>query len=231
MGAIVNAICIVVGAGLGLVIQKGLSQRFHDILMKGMSLCVVVIGIQGAIEASNTMLLILALLFGALLGEALNIEKAMEDLSYKLEKTLVKNPKESQFAQGFLSAIMIFCVGAMAIVGSLQSGLLGDHSMLYSKGIIDGIIAVLLASTNGVGVLFSAIAVLLYEVTMTLLAGVLGTYLSEDVISAMSSTGSVLLIALGFNMLDITKFKVMNYIPAVFLPILLLPILKWLGLF
>lgn len=231
MGAIVNAICIVVGAGLGLVIQKGLSQRFHDILMKGMSLCVVVIGIQGAIEASNTMLLILALLFGALLGEALNIEKAMEDLSYKLEKTLVKNPKESQFAQGFLSAIMIFCVGAMAIVGSLQSGLLGDHSMLYSKGIIDGIIAVLLASTNGVGVLFSAIAVLLYEGTMTLLAGVLGTYLSEDVISAMSSTGSVLLIALGFNMLDITKFKVMNYIPAVFLPILLLPILKWLGLF
>lgn len=231
MGAIVNAICIVVGAGLGLVIQKGLSQRFHDILMKGMSLCVVVIGIQGAIEASNTILLILALLFGALLGEALNIEKAMEDLSYKLEKTLVKNPKESQFAQGFLSAIMIFCVGAMAIVGSLQSGLLGDHSMLYSKGIIDGIIAVLLASTNGVGVLFSAIAVLLYEGTMTLLAGGLGTYLSEDVISAMSSTGSVLLIALGFNMLDITKFKVMNYIPAVFLPILLLPILKWLGLF
>lgn len=231
MGAIVNAICIVVGAGLGLVIQKGLSQRFHDILMKGMSLCIVVIGIQGAIEASNTMLLILALLFGALLGEALNIEKTMEDLSYKLEKTLVKNLKESQFAQGFLSAIMIFCVGAMAIVGSLQSGLLGDHSMLYSKGIIDGIIAVLLASTNGVGVLFSAIAVLLYEGTMTLLAGGLGTYLSEDVISAMSSTGSVLLIALGFNMLDITKFKVMNFIPAVFLPILLLPILKWLGLF
>lgn len=230
MGAIVNAICIVVGAGFGLVIHKGLSQRFHDILMKGMSLCVVVIGIQGAMQATDTMLLILSLIFGSLIGEGLNIEKAMEDLSYKIEKRLVENPEESQFAQGFLSAIMIFCVGAMAIVGSLQSGLLSDHSMLYSKGIIDGIVAVLLASTNGVGVLFSAIAVLIYEGSMTLLAGILGTYLSESIISAMSSTGSVLLIALGLNMLDISKFKVMNYIPAVFLPILLLPLLEWMGL-
>lgn len=230
MGAIVNAICIVIGAGLGLIIQKGLSQRFHDILMKGMSLCVVVIGIQGAMQATDTMLLILSLVFGSLIGEGLNIEKAMEDLSYKIEKRLVKNPKESQFAQGFLSAIMIFCVGAMAIVGSLQSGLLGDDSMLYSKGIIDGIIAILLASTNGIGVLFSSIAVLIYEGGMTLLADVLGSYLSDSVITGMSSVGSVLLIALGLNMLEVTNFKVMNYIPAVFLPILLLPLLKWIGL-
>lgn len=230
MGAIVNAICIVIGAGLGLIIQKGLSQRFHDILMKGMSLCVVVIGIQGAMQATDTMLLILSLVFGSLIGEGLNIGKAMEYLSYNIEKRLVKDPKESQFAQGFLSAIMIFCVGAMAIVGSLQSGLLGDDSMLYSKGIIDGIIAILLASTNGIGVLFSSIAVLIYEGGMTLLAGVLGSYLSDSVITGMSSTGSVLLIALGLNMLEVTNFKVMNYIPAVFLPILLLPLLKWIGL-
>ncbi|MGT2754227.1 DUF554 domain-containing protein [Streptococcus ovis] len=230
MGAIVNAMCIVIGAGLGLGIQKGLSQRFHDILMKGMSLCVVVIGIQGAMQATDTMLLILSLVFGSLIGEGLNIEKAMEHLSYKIEKRLVKDPKESQFAQGFLSAIMIFCVGAMAIVGSLQSGLLDDDSMLYSKGIIDGIIAILLASTNGIGVLFSSIAVLLYEGGMTLLAGFLGSYLSDSVITGMSSVGSVLLIALGFNMIEVTHFKVMNYIPAVFLPILLLPLLKWMGL-
>lgn len=118
----------------------------------------------------------------------------------------------------------------MAIVGSLQSGLLGDDSMLYSKGIIDGIIAILLASTNGIGVLFSSITVLIYEGGMTLLAGVLGSYLSDSVITGMSSTGSILLIALGLNMLEVTNFKVMNYIPAVFLPILLLPLLKWIGL-
>jgi uncharacterized membrane protein YqgA involved in biofilm formation len=118
----------------------------------------------------------------------------------------------------------------MAIIGSLQSGLLGDHSMLYSKGIIDGIISILLAATNGIGVMFSAFAILIYEGGMTLLAGQVGTYLSDPVIAAMSSTGSVLLIALALNMLDITNFKVMNYIPAVFLPIILVPILAWLGL-
>ena len=230
MGAIVNAICIVVGAGIGLLIHKGLSQRFSDILMKGASLCVLVLGFQGAMKATDPILLILALTLGAIIGEALNIELAMEKLSYRLEKILVKNPQESRFANGFLSAIMIFCVGAMAIIGSLQSGLLGDHSMLYSKGIIDGIISILLAATNGIGVMFSAFAILIYEGGMTLLANQVGAYLSDPVIAAMSSTGSVLLIALALNMLEITSFKVMNYIPAVFLPIILVPILAWLGL-
>lgn len=229
MGAIVNAICIVIGSGIGLIIHKGLSPRFSDIIMKGASLCVLLLGIQGAIKAENGLLLILAIVLGAIIGEALNIELAMEKFSYRLEKILVKNPDQSTFAQGFLSAVMIFCVGAMAIVGSLQSGLLSDHSMLYNKGILDGIISILLAATNGVGVLFSAVAILIYEGGMTLLAGQLGNYLSSSVIAAMSSTGSVLLIALALNMLDITKFKVMNYIPAVFLPILLVPFLAWLG--
>lgn len=230
MGAIVNAICIVIGAGVGLLIHKGLSQRFSEIIMKGVSLCVLVLGLQGATKATDAILLILCLVLGAIIGEAINIEAATKNLSYRLEKLLVKNPEESKFAQGFLSAIMIFCVGAMAIVGSLQSGLQNDHSMLYSKGIIDGIIAILLAATNGIGVMFSALAILIYEGGMTLLAGQLGNYLSDNVVAAMSSTGFVLLMALALNMLEITKFKVMNYIPAVFLPILLIPILNWLGL-
>lgn len=230
MGAIVNAICIVLGAGLGMLLHKGLSQRFSDIIMKGASLCVLVLGIQGAMKASDGLLLIIAIVLGAIIGEALNIELAMERFSYRLEKILVKNPKESTFAQGFLSAVMIFCVGAMAIVGSLQSGLLGDHSMLYNKGILDGIISILLAATNGIGVMFSALAILIYEGGMILLAGQLGAYLSDSVIAAMSSTGSVLLIALALNMLEISKFKVMNYIPAVFLPIILVPVMAWLGL-
>lgn len=230
MGAIVNAICIVIGASLGLLIKKGLPQRFNESIMQGIGLCVIIIGIQGEIKTDNLILMILSVVIGVIIGEALNIEKAMEDFSKTLEKLLVKDAQESQFAQGFLSAIMIFCVGSMAIVGSLESGLLGQHSTLYSKGLLDGIIAILLASTYGFGVLVSALAVLIYEGGMTLLASFLAPYLSDAVISTISAVGSALLIALGANLLEITKFRVMNFIPAVFLPILLLTILTWLGL-
>lgn len=229
MGAIVNTICVILGAGLGLLIKKGLSEQLNDSIMKGVSLCVVIIGLQGALKVDNVMLMIIAIVLGAIIGESLNIEKAMEGLSYKLEHIFFKDAEDSQFAQGFLSAMMIFCVGAMAIVGSLESGLLGNHTTLYSKGMLDGIVAVLLASTQGIGVLFSAFAVLVYEGSMTILATLIGPYLSTEVIAAMSAIGNVLLFALGANMLGITKIRVMNYIPAVFLPILLVPLFHLLG--
>lgn len=229
MGAIVNTICIILGAGLGLLIKKGLSEQLNDSIMKGVSLCVVIIGLQGALKVDNVMLMIIAIVLGAIIGESLNIEKAMETFSYKLERIFVKDTENSQFAQGFLSAMMIFCVGAMAIVGSLESGLLGNHTTLYSKGMLDGIVAVLLASTQGIGVIFSAFAVLVYEGSMTILSTLIGPYLSTEVIAAMSAIGNVLLFALGTNMLGMTKIRVMNYIPAVFLPILLVPLFHLLG--
>lgn len=230
MGTLVNTANIIVGSLLGLVIHKGLAPRFNDMIMKGIALCILVIGIEGSLNSQNMIIVIISIVIGGIIGEALQLDKLLIHLANHLQGIVAKNNPESTFAQGFMSATMLFCIGAMAIVGSLQSGLANDNQMLYTKSILDGITALILASSHGIGVAFSALAVLVYQGTLTLSASFLAPFLSQVTITEMSTVGSVLLIGLGFNLLEMTQLKVTNYIPAIFLPIILIPLGQFLGL-
>ena len=226
-GSIVNALLVIFGAGVGLLVRKvlgkasggGALERVSDALMKGMALCVMVIGIMGALETQNIMIVILSVMFGAIIGELLKLQSGVERLGVRLEE--LSKGRFGEITQGFVAASLLFCVGSMAIVGALNSGLLGDHTMLYTKSMIDMIAAFALASSLGFGVILSSVFVLVYQGTITLLAVWIAPFLNAATIAEMTAVGSLLIIAISLNMLGLTKIKVMNYVPAIFIPILL----------
>ena len=220
-GALVNAVTIIFGALLGLLFKKGIPERISDTLSKGLALCVLMIGAQGIMKGSNTLVTILSVVLGGLLGELIGIDNGMQKLGLWVQSKVSRGESTSPIAEGFVSASLLFVVGAMAVVGSLQSGLARDHSTVFAKSILDGVSSVIFASTLGFGVLLSAIPVLVYQGGITLLAGFLSPLLSDIVIAEMTAAGSVLIIGLSLNMLGLTKIKVANYLPAIFLPILL----------
>lgn len=219
LGTIVNAAAILMGGLVGLFVKGGLPERFAQTVMQGVALCVLLIGVSGALEGMpHLMAVILYMVLGALLGEGLKIEEGLERFGKRVEEKFSKG--DSQFTKGFVTSSLLFCVGAMAIMGSFESGLKGAHDILYSKSILDGIAALIFASTLGVGVLFSAASVLIYQGLLTLLSGALSAVLTEVVIVQMSAVGGLLIMALGLNMLLSSKLKVGNLLPAIFLPIL-----------
>lgn len=190
--------------------------------MQGIGLVVITIGISGAVNGVNTLVLILSMVIGIVIGEGLDIHQRINLFIEKATKRLNGDKDQSEFTQAFMTATMLFCIGSMAIVGSLESGLTGDNATLYTKSVIDGISAVLFSSSLGIGVLFASIPLLLYQGSLIIFAQLLAPILSDAVILEMTTVGSVLLIGMGLNMLDITDFKMMNFIPAIFLPILLM---------
>ena len=190
--------------------------------MQGIGLVVITIGVSGAVNGVNTLVLILSMVIGIVIGEELDIHQRINLFIEKATKRLSGDKDQSEFTQAFMTATMLFCIGSMAIVGSLESGLTGDNATLYTKSVIDGISAVLFSSSLGIGVLFASIPLLLYQGSLIVFAQLLAPILSDAVILEMTTVGSVLLIGMGLNMLDITDFKMMNFIPAIFLPILLM---------
>lgn len=225
LGSIINAALIVLGAIVGLFLKKGIPERISDPIMKGLGLCVAYIGISGALEGQNTIVLIISMVLGTIVGTLLDIDGKVNRLGDMLQKKFGEDGKTS-VAEGFVIATVLFCSGAMAIVGSIESGISGDHTTQITKGIIDLVCALIFASTMGAGVLFSSFSVLLYQGSLTLLAVCIAPLLSEYTIAEMSCAGSVLLIGLSLNMIGITKLKIMNYVPAIFMPILLCLIIK-----
>jgi Uncharacterized membrane protein, possible Na+ channel or pump len=230
VGTIVNAGVVIAGGLAGTVLKNGISERYKKIVMQGIGLSVLFIGVSGVIKEILTivdgnkldrqfiMLMIFSLVIGGLIGEFLKIEKRLEGLGDWFQKKIPG--KESSFSDGFVTASLVFCVGAMAIVGALEDGLSGNPSTLFAKSILDGITSLVFASTLGIGVAFSAIPVLVYQGSITLLAGVIKPWLSEAVISQMSLVGGVLIFAIGINLLEIKKIKVGNLLPAVFIPVI-----------
>ena len=223
LGTFVNTVAVIIGGSIGLLLKKGLPERIADTIMKGIGLCVLYIGIDGCLEGNNALITILSAAIGALIGELLDLDGKINRLGGWLERKTSKtaNDEKNTIAKGFVSASLLFCVGAMTIVGSLNSGLSGDHQMLYTKSLLDFIAAIIFASSLGFGVLFSALFVLVYQGSITLLAGFVAPFLTDVVIAEMTCIGSVLIMGIGLNMLGITKLKMMNYVPAIFLPILL----------
>lgn len=215
-GVIVNAVTIIVCGILGTYVIKSVPQRFENLVMKAVALALIYIGVSGALENEDVMILILSLVFGAIIGEAINIDKQMNRFGKWIECKM--GFSEGNFSKGFASASILFCTGSMAIVGSMQSGLQGNHEMLFAKAILDGIIGIVFASQLGIGVAFSAIPVFLYEGSIALGAGFMKDFLTDEIIREMSAVGSLLIAAIGFNFMEVKEVKVANLIPAIFLP-------------
>ena len=227
-----NAGLVVLGSIIGLLFQKKISQRLCDALIIVLGLCVLAIGITSAIGTKDTLCVILCMAVGTLLGEAIDIEKRMDRAGDALKRRLAKEDGEhSRFTESFVSATVLFCVGAMAINGSLEAGMHGNYSILISKGVIDGITSITFAAAMGVGVVFSVIPLILYQGALTLLAAWVGPYLGEAVTTEMSAVGGVIIIGIGLNMLGLPrkKLRVGNMLPAIFLPILYVPLSNWLS--
>lgn len=225
MGAVVNAVTIVICGIIGIIFKAGISERFNERIMHGIGLCVLVLGIVGVITVENTMVMIVSVLLGAITGEVLKLEERLVNGVKKIEDKVKHLNAINNLGEGFIAATMIFCVGSMAIVGALESGLLNDHSTLYAKSILDGIVSILLASSLGAGVILSSLPVLLYEGAITLMAGSMAPYLSDIVINEVVVVGSLLLIGLGLNLLEITELKIMNYVPAMLFPVIIMQFL------
>ena len=215
IGTLVNVIAVIAGSLLGMLLRKGLSQQLRNTLTTGMGLCVMLIGLKGALGTANEMLVILSVVIGSCLGVALKIEKRLDGLGTRLEKRFAPGDGESNFGKGFVTASLMYCVGAMAIVGSMDSGLRGDHSTL------DGVSSIILASTMGLGVMLSSVAVLIYQGSIALLAQVVAPLLTEYAIQEMSAVGGVLILGIGLNMIRKEHIPVGNMLPAMFIPLAL----------
>ena len=220
LGSIVNAAAIIVFGIVGSFLKKGLPKRYGDLVIAALGFFTVMLGVKFAMQTEHPLVVIFSMVLGAALGEWIDIEKRMDDLGNSVQDRL--KGFKGNFSQGFVNASLLFCVGSMAIMGSLQSGLLNDHQTLYTKAVMDGVIAVVFASTMGIGVAASAIPVFIYQGTITLLASFLQPYLSAAVILEMTAVGGVLLMGVGSNILEIKKVRVGNLIPAMFLPIIIM---------
>ena len=223
LGVLVNTLTVLIGSALGLLLKKGIPERIADTLMKAIGLCTVCIGFAGVIKGENTLIMILSVAAGGLLGCLLHIDDGLNRFSVFLEKKVQKRSKKGELSlsRGFISGSLLFCIGAMTVVGSLNAGLTGDNEMLYTKAILDLISSCVLSATLGAGVMLSAVFVLVFQGTIALAASFAAPYLSDAVIAEMTCAGSVLIVGLGLNLLNLTKIKVADYLPAIFLPILL----------
>ncbi len=222
-GTLVNALGILAGTAAGLLLGKLIPERLSDSITKGIALCVLYIGVSGTLVCKQPLVMILSMVLGVIVGELLRLDDRLNALGSAIERRLSRDASGSKgrIAEGFITATLLYCVGAMAIVGSLEAGLTGSHATIYAKTILDSVSSVIYASTMGFGVALSAIPVLLYQGGITLCASRLAPFLTDAVIDEMKAVGSLLIVAMSFNMLGLTKFKVMNYLPAMFFPILL----------
>jgi uncharacterized protein len=220
MGAIVNSIAIVVGGALGLLFRKGFPEKIAQTTLQILGLFTLVVGLGMAIQGQELIMVLISLTFGAALGEWLDIEGRLDRFGSWLEKRL--NLTEKSPAKGFIYTSLLFCVGSLAIVGSITDGLKGDHSILVTKALLDGIISIPFAATMGAGVLGSAVPVLLYQGSLTLLASKIQFFFTPVMVRELTSVGGVIVIGIGINILGLQKIRAANFIPALILIVLIL---------
>ncbi|NLA11188.1 MAG: DUF554 domain-containing protein [Firmicutes bacterium] len=233
LGTIVNAGAIIIGALLGNLLRSGFPEKYKAVIMQGISLVVILIGLSMALQTENVLVLTLSIVSGGIMGELLRIEERLTGLGEKLESRF--NSAGGQggklFTKGFVTASLVFCVGAMAIMGALESGLTGRHTTLFIKAIIDGVTATVFGSTMGLGVAFSGLPVLLYQGAITVAAAYVKPFLTEAMITEMTAVGGLLIFGIGLNLLtDKLQIKVGNLLPAIFLAIFFVVLLGRLPL-
>ena len=223
IGVLVNTVAIVIGSLIGLLCKKGIPEKYSKAIMTGIALCVVLIGIDGMLKGENSLVAIVSMVLGAVLGTLLDIDAFFNRLGNNVQEKFAAKGRNSTIAEGFVTAGLLFGVGSMAIVGSLNAGISGDNEMLFTKSLLDFISAIMLSVSLGFGVMLSAGLILVYQGAIALLAGVIAPFLTESAIASMTCVGSLMIFALGLNMLEITKIKVANYLPAlIFAPVITL---------
>ena len=227
----VNMALVLVGSAVGLLLKNRFSERMGQAVMKGLGLCTVGIGMSSLLGGKDTLCTIICVALGTILGEWLNIEKGMDDLGELLRRKLIKGEGNSRFVEGFVNATVLYCVGAMSINGAIAAGINGDYAILISKSVMDMVSSITFAAAMGIGVPFAVIPILLYEGGLTLLAGVVGPYLSAAVITEMSAVGGAIIVGIGLNLLGASKegIRVSNMLPAIFLPIAYVPLASWVA--
>lgn len=212
IGSLVNAAAIIGGSLLGVLLHSRFPERIRIIVFQGLGLCTLVIGMDMALKVQNILILIFSILLGGILGELMNLEGLFEKLANKL-KTTVKS-ENTNFTDGFITASLIFCIGAMAIVGSFDEGIRGDPTILYTKSILDAFASIALASTYGSGVLFSFLPVFVYQAALTVFAGFFQQFFSDMLIAQLTSCGGVLIMGISLVLLDIKRVRLSNLLPA-----------------
>lgn len=224
MGTLINTAAVVLGALLGMLLKKGIKPRFREILMSALGVSTIFIGASGTLggfktEENATMLLIFSLVLGALAGEALKIEDRLDALGEWIKRK-TRRENDNTFVEGFVTSSLVICVGAMAVVGALKDGLTGDYSTLTAKAVLDLVIVMVFASTLGVGVLFSAVPLFLYQGALTLFAKLIEPLMSERLVANLSFVGSALIFCVGVNLAFGKKFKTGNLLPALLVPVI-----------
>lgn len=231
IATVINVCLVLVGSLLGILFKNKISARFAEILTCALGLCVLGIGVSSMIGTRDTLCVIVCMVAGTLLGEGLNIERRMDSLGEILRRRLMRGQGSSRFVEGFVTASVLFCVGAMAINGSMEAGISQKYDILISKGVIDGVTAITFAAAMGVGVAFSAVPLLLYQGGLTLIFAAVGQGMPQAVITEMSAVGGTIIVGIALNMLGLPKEKIRvgNMLPAIFLPILYIPLAEKLG--
>lgn len=239
LGTIINTVLVLIGGFVGLFIKGGLKEEMQNSLTKACGISTIVMGMGGTLSkmftvgsggeivTEGSMLLILSMVIGTFIGELLNIEKGMDLIGEKI-KIKVKAEKDTKFVDGFVNVSLIMCVGAMAIVGSIQDGIAGDYSMLLAKSILDMVIACVFASTYGIGVLFSALVILVYQGGITLIAHFGGAFVSDAILHDLSFVGNALIMCVGINLVWPKTLKVGNMLPALLVPVAYEIIIKFI---
>ena len=224
-GTLVNVAAISAGAGLGLILRLGISESCKRTILQAMGLAVLFIGIRMSLASQNSIIIVLSLAVGAVLGEMARLEERLD--AFGIWLTELVGDRFGDIGKGFVTASLVYCIGAMAIVGSLQEGLTGDASIIYAKALIDGTVSVIFTASMGIGVMLAAVPVLFYQGAITLAAGSLQTLITDPMLAEVSGVGGVLIIAISLNMLKLTKIKLANLLPGLPLAVLLV----WLGWF
>lgn len=229
LGTIINSSAIIIGGILGLILKSRFTKKYQEIVSQATGISVLFLGISTALNQMfkpdvNSVLFIFSLVIGGLIGQLIDIEERLKLLGDFIEKRF--SNEENTISKSFVSSSLLFCVGSMAILGSIESGISNNHTTLITKSILDGTCSIVFASTMGYGVLFSAVAVFIYQGTITLLAGIIQPYITEDILRELTLVGGILITGIGINLLEIKKLKVGNLLPSLFIPVIYYIIFK-----
>jgi uncharacterized membrane protein YqgA involved in biofilm formation len=214
-GTVVNVVAIFLGCSAGFILKSKFPEKIEKIIMQALGLASLLIGMQMAIKADNILLVIFSLVIGGVIGEIIDIEAGLERFGERIKRKFKSNNTSERFVEGFLTASLLYCVGSMAIMGAIKEGLSGDPDILYAKSLLDGVTSIAFTAAMGIGVLFSAIPVFLYQGGITLLARNIKDFLSPEIINEMTAVGGILIWGIGFGLLGIKKIKVGNLLPAI----------------
>nr|WP_300004340.1 DUF554 domain-containing protein [Tissierella sp.] len=218
IGTFVNVLAIIAGSFLGYFMRNGIKEEYKATIIDGLGLSVIIMGIMSTIKTDNFLLVIASIVIGSIVGEMIGIEKKLDHLGYKLQVRFGKG--DSNFSKGFITATLVFCIGAMSIVGSLEAGLTGNYKTLFAKSVLDGVSSIIFASSLGLGVVFSVFPVFIYQGFITILSTHLRELFTPALINEMSAVGGILIMGIAFNLMGIKKIRVSNMLPSLLVPII-----------